>query len=476
MGRQGLTRQEAFSYEMAQAGAMRVPARIFGSPAAVAAMEDGVFDQLRNVASLPGVASPVVAMPDAHAGYGFPIGCVAAFDPEAGGVVSAGGVGFDIACGVRTLLCDCDREDVEPVREALADALFALVPAGLGTSGALRLSEKEMDRMLAGGAAWAVERGFGEKEDLARIEDGGRLAGADPDAVSQKAKERQRDALGTLGSGNHYLEVQYVDEVRDARAATALGIRPGQAALSIHCGSRGLGHQTATEHIAAMLAAAPGHGLVLPDPELACAPADCAEARRYLGAMRAAANCALAGRQVITHLCREAFARFFPGTRLRLLYDVSHNLCRSERHAVDGRVKTLLVHRKGATRALGPHHPDLPAAFRGVGQPVIVGGSMGTASAILTGTDAAESLSFSSACHGAGRAMSRKQALKRFNGRGVLQELAARGVSIRAHDLRGLGEEAPGAYKDIEDVVAAVHALGLATTTARLRPLACIKG
>ena len=476
MGRQGLTRREAFSYEMTRTGAMRVPARVFGSPEAVSAMEDGVFAQLRNVASLPGVERPVVAMPDAHAGYGFPIGCVAAFDPENGGVVSAGGVGFDIACGVRTLLCDCDREDVEPVREALADALFARVPAGLGTPGALRLSEKEMEGMLAGGAVWAVEQGFGDKEDLARIEDGGRLAGADPDAVSPKAKERQRDALGTLGSGNHYLEVQYVDEVRDARAATALGIRPGQVALSIHCGSRGLGHQTATEHIAAMLAAAPRHGLVLPDPELACAPADSAEARQYLGAMRAAANCALAGRQVITHLCREAFARFFPGARLRLLYDVSHNLCRPERHDVGGRGKTLLVHRKGATRALGPRHPDLPAALRGVGQPVIVGGSMGTASAILTGTDAAETLSFSSACHGAGRAMSRKQALKRFKGRKVLEELAARGVSIRAHDLRGLGEEAPEAYKDIEDVVAAVHALGLATTTARLRPLACIKG
>ncbi|WP_300158541.1 RtcB family protein [Solidesulfovibrio sp.] len=476
MARQGLTRRDAFSWELPRTGTMRVPARVFGSPAAVAAMEDGVFAQLRNVASLPGVVSPVTAMPDAHAGYGFPIGCVAAFDPGEGGVVSAGGVGFDIACGVRTLVSDLDKEDVEPLREALADALFALVPAGLGAPGNLRLSARDMDAMLAGGAVWAVEAGFGEKEDLARIEDGGRLAGADPDAVSPRAKERQRDALGTLGSGNHYLEVQYVEEVRDARVATALGLRPGQVGVSVHCGSRGLGHQTATDHMEAMLRAASKHGLILPDRELACAPADSDETRRYLGAMRAAANCALAGRQVVTHLCREAFAGLFPGSRLRLLYDVSHNLCRAERHMVGGREKTLFVHRKGATRALGPSHPDLPAAFAGLGQPVIVGGSMGTASAILTGTDAAEALAFSSACHGAGRAMSRKQALKRFKGRDVLDSLAARGISVRAHDLRGLGEEAPGAYKDIEDVTAAVHASGLAMPAARLRPLACIKG
>lgn len=476
MQRRNLTRGEALTWELPPTGAMRVPARIFASPAMLEALEDGVLTQLANVASLPGLVGPVLAMPDAHVGYGFPIGCVAASDPGAGGLVSAGGVGFDIACGVRVLVADLDRQDVEPRREALADALFAAVPAGLGTGGRLRLSDKDMDGMLDGGAAWAVGRGFGEAADLAGCEDGGRLAGADPAMVSARARERQRDALGTLGSGNHYLEVQYVDAVGDAGKADALGLSPGRIAVAVHCGSRGLGHQVATEHMAAMLAEAPRLGFPLPDRELACAPLGSDTANRYLGAMRAAANCALAGRQVITQFVREAFGRIFPGARLRLLTDVSHNLCRAERHAVGGRQKTLYVHRKGATRALGPGHPDIAPRFSGIGQPVPVGGSMGTASFLLTGTDAGEALAFSSACHGAGRAMSRKQALKRFSAKSVLSELAGRGIAIRAHDRRALGEEAPGAYKDIDDVAQTVHALGLAAITARLRPLACIKG
>lgn len=476
MQRRDLARGDALTWELARQGTMHAPARLFGTPQGIEALEDTVFTQLRNVASLPGVVAPVVAMPDAHSGYGFPIGCVAAFDPDAGGVVSAGGVGFDISCGVRTLLTDLDVQEVAAGRDVLADALFARVPAGVGPGGGLRLADKDMDRMLDGGAAWAVKQGFGEKADLERCEDGGRLAQAVPEAVSPRARERLREALGTLGSGNHYLEVQSVEAIHDAKTATAYGLRPGQIAVSIHCGSRGLGHQVATDFMAAMLAEAPGHGLDLPDPELACAPIGSAVAERYLGAMRAAANCALAGRQVITHHVRDVFTKLFPGCRLRLLYDVSHNICRVETHRVAGRPKRLYVHRKGATRALGPSHPDLPPSLGGVGQPVIVGGSMGTASAILTGGDAGEALAFSSACHGAGRTMSRKQALKRFSGRAAMRDLAERGISVRAHDLRGLGEEAPGAYKDIDDVVRTVHALGLATITARLRPLACIKG
>jgi len=302
------------------------------------------------------------------------------------------------------------------------------------------------------------------------------MPGADPGEVSAKARERQRDEVGTLGSGNHYLEVQYVEEICEARAAAAYGLRPDQVVVSIHCGSRGLGHQVATEHMAAMLAAAPRHGLVMADRELACAPIASETSARYLGAMRAAINCALAGRQVITHLVRQVFAELFPGCRLPLLFDVSHNTCKVERHAVGGTPMTLYVHRKGATRALGPSHPDLPELFRGVGQPVIVGGSMGTSSYILTGADASLSRAFASACHGAGRAMSRKQAAKRFSGKSVLAALTGQGISIRAHGLRGVGEEAPGAYKDIEEVAQSTHALGLATKTARLRPLACIKG
>ena len=472
----GLTRREAFVWELPRSGAMRVPARLFGSPEAMVAMEGGVLDQLRGVAGLPGLAGPVLAMPDAHTGYGFPIGGVAAFDAAQGGVVCAGGVGFDIACGVRALVANLYREEVEPVRERLADRLFAQVPAGLGSGGRPRLSDRELDRMLVGGAAWAVAQGYGEASDLDGIEDRGTMAGADPGQVSERARERGREAVGSLGSGNHYLEVQSVDTVLDARAATAYGLAPEQIVVSIHCGSRGLGHQTATDFIARMLAEAPRHGLVLKDKELACAPIDAATGQAYLGAMRAAANCALAGRQVITALVRAVFTEFFPTARLRVLCDVSHNTCRAEYHAVSGTRRLLHVHRKGATRSLGPGHPDSSKRYGGLGDPILVGGSMGTASYVLSGADAALERSYASACHGAGRAMSRKQALSRFRGRDVAASLAAQGVSLRAHDRKGVGEEAPGAYKDIEDVVRTTQALELATQTARLRPLACIKG
>ncbi|EKO39800.1 MAG: hypothetical protein B193_1487 [Solidesulfovibrio magneticus str. Maddingley MBC34] len=468
--------KDAFTWELPQTGAMRVPAVFYGDKAAAKALEADVLGQLANVASLPGVVGPVVALPDAHPGFGFPIGCVAAFDPEAGGVVSAGGVGFDIACGVRTLLTDLSVEDVAPARDRIADALFSRVPCGVGQGGALRLSDKDMDRMLRHGAAWAVSQGYGEAADLTRCEEGGTMAGADPGHVSATARNRQRDELGSLGSGNHYLEVQWVEDILGRASADAYGLRPGQVVVSIHCGSRGLGHQVATDHMAAMRRAAPGHGIALPDPDLACAPVASAEGQAYLGAMRAAVNCALAGRQVITHLVREVFGELFPGCRLPLLFDVSHNTCKAERHGAGGRARTLYVHRKGATRAYGPGHPDLPNFCRKVGQPVIIGGSMGTASYVLAGAAGAAELSFASACHGAGRTMGRKQAAKRFPSREVLAELDRAGVALRAKSLKGVGEEAPGAYKDIDAAAAAAQALGLAVKTARLRPLACIKG
>ena len=457
-------------------GAMRVPGVIYADERLVRAMDDKVAEQVSNVASLPGIVRASYAMPDAHWGYGFPIGGVAAFDPDQAGVVSAGGVGFDISCGVRTLLTGLERSEVEPLKERLADALYRTVPVGLGSQGQIRLNHAGMRAMLLGGARWAVEQGFGEPADLERIEEHGCMAGALPEAVSERARERQRDEMGTLGSGNHYLEVQEVETVFDAQAAQAFGLAPGDVVVSIHCGSRGLGHQIGTEYLREMVIAAPRHGIRLPDRELACAPIRSELGARYLGAMRAAINCALANRQIITQLARQVFAGLFPAARLDLLYDVSHNTCKLERHEVDGVERELYVHRKGATRAFGPGHAEIPEALRAVGQPVLIGGSMGTASHILAGNAGAEGLSFSSACHGAGRAMSRRQALRTWHGRELTDALRAEGIVIRSPSSRGVAEEAPGAYKDVDAVVDAAAAAGLARKVARLRPMVCVKG
>ncbi|HHQ42459.1 MAG TPA: RtcB family protein [Chromatiales bacterium] len=472
-----LERRDEHTWVIPPTGAMRVPAILYASEALVREMDEKVFEQAANVATLPGIVQAAYAMPDAHWGYGFPIGGVAAFDADEGGVVSAGGVGFDISCGVRTLTTGLTRADVEPAKEALADMLYAKVPAGVGSTGRIRLDAREMDAMLRGGAQWAVERGWGRPEDLERIEERGRMSGARPECVSERAKQRQRDEMGTLGSGNHYLEVQEVAEVYDPEAAAAFGLREGEIVVSIHCGSRGLGHQIGTDYLRRMLEAARAHGIALPDRELACAPIRSTVGQEYLGAMRAAINCALANRQIITHLAREAFAAVFPGVDLRLVYDVSHNTCKEELHrTADGGERRLYVHRKGATRAFGPGHPDLPEAYREVGQPVLIGGSMGTCSYVLVGTRESEALAFSSACHGAGRAMSRKQATKRWRGRELVEALARRGIIIRSPSMRGVAEEAPGAYKDVSAVVEAAHAAGLARKVAKLVPIVCIKG
>ena len=473
-----LQRVSDVQWRLPKRGRMRVPGVIFADEGLVRTMDEAVARQLCNVAQLPGIVEAALAMPDAHLGYGFPIGGVAAFDSHQGGVVSAGGVGFDIACGVRTLLTNLDAVDVRPVLERLADALYAAVPAGMGVDGDLRLSAKEMEAMLVGGAAWAVARGYGTAMDLERAEEGGRMAGADPEAVSDKAKQRQRGQMGTLGSGNHYLEVQELTEIMDEKTAQTWGLRPGQVVVSLHCGSRGLGHQVGTDYLKEMHAQAARHGLRFPDRELACAPIESDLGRRYLGAMRAGVNCALANRQVLSHLARQVFQDLFPGAVLPLLYDVSHNTCKEEAHTVRGKARRLYVHRKGATRAFGPGHPELPPDLRRTGQPVLVGGSMGTSSFVLAGMagDGGPDQAFASANHGAGRDMSRSAAKKRFKGGAVIEELAGRGIVIRARGYKGVAEEAPGAYKDVDAVVATVRDAALARPVARLEPMACIKG
>ena len=463
-------------WQLAPTGRMRVPVELFASRELLEAMDERVFEQACNVAMLPGIVKASHAMPDAHWGYGFPIGGVAAFDPEQGGVVSAGGVGFDISCGVRTHLTGLKRGDIDRCRERLADALAANIPAGLGSKGLIRLNDREMTAMLLGGARWAVERGYGREADLERTEERGCMAGADPDQVSAKARERQRQEMGTLGSGNHYLEVQEVAELFDEAVARAWGLEKGDVVVSIHCGSRGLGHQIGTEFLRRMVVEAPQHGIQLPDRELACAPIASKLGQAYLGAMRAGINCALANRQIVTHLVREVFERLFPGHALPLLYDVSHNTCKEEWHEVEGERRRLFVHRKGATRAFGPGHRELPDLLQPTGQPVLIGGSMGTASYILCGTVESELLAFSSACHGAGRAMSRRAATRKWKGRRVVDDLAARGILIRSPSMRGVAEEAPDAYKDVSEVVESAHRAGLAKKVAKLVPLVCIKG
>lgn len=457
-------------------GAMRVPAIIYADEQLILEMDDKVGQQACNVATLPGIVAGSYAMPDAHWGYGFPIGGVAAFDPEEGGVVSAGGVGFDISCGVRTMLTGLSVKDVRPVQNELAESLYQQIPAGVGSRGEIVLDAAEMDAMLIGGAAWAVGRGWGEERDLERIEENGRMEGARVDFVSDRAKERQRREMGTLGSGNHYLEVQAVAQIFDEHAAAVFGLHLDGVVVTIHCGSRGLGHQIGSEFLKEMASAAPAAGIVLPDRELACAPIKSELGERYFGAMRAGINCALANREILGHYSRRVFGHFFPDADLELLFDVSHNTCKLEAHVVNGRRRELFVHRKGATRSLGAGHPALPEALRAVGQPVLIGGSMGTGSYVLAGEPTSEGRAFSSACHGAGRALSRHAALKRWSGRKIVDDLAAQGILIRSPSSRGVAEEAPGAYKDVEAVVFAAERAGLARRVARMRPLICIKG
>jgi tRNA-splicing ligase RtcB len=476
MDLQRFNRIDDTTWRIEPTGDMRVPAVIYADENLIRAMDDKVYDQAVNVAMLPGIVHASYVMPDAHWGYGFPIGGVAAFDADDGGVVSAGGVGFDISCGVRTMLTGLKLADVLPAQKELAESLFRQIPAGVGSKGAITLDADEMDAMLSGGAHWAVSRGWGDTRDLERIEEAGCMAGARPDYVSDRAKERQRREMGTLGSGNHYLEVQAVAEIFDDAVARAYGLAIDGVVVTIHCGSRGLGHQIGTEFLKEMVVVAEASGIKLPDRELACAPIRSEIGQRYLGAMRAGINCALANREILGHIARRVFALHFPDRALDLLFDVSHNTCKVEPHVVESKTRELFVHRKGATRAFGPGHPGLPEALRTAGQPVLIGGSMGTGSYILAGEASSEQKAFSSACHGAGRAMSRHAALKQWSGRKIQDELAAQGILVKSPSTRGIAEEAPGAYKDVRAVVLAAERAGLARRVARLRPLICIKG
>ena len=469
-------RQDEYTWYIEPTGKMRVPAIIYADELLMRNMDHKVYEQITNVATLPGIIKAAYAMPDAHWGYGFPIGGVAAFDATESGVVSAGGVGFDISCGVRTLRTGLRSNDIERIKKKLADQLYRDIPAGLGSTGHIHLHDQQMNAMLKGGARWAVEQGYGVEEDLRHTEEHGCMSGAEPAQVSKQAKHRQRNEMGTLGSGNHYLEVQKIDTIYDQEAANAYGLNEGDVVVSIHCGSRGLGHQIGTEFLRSMAISAAQYDIKLPDRELACAPINSTIGQNYLGAMRAGINCALANRQIITHLTRQAFAHVIPDIELSLLYDVSHNTCKEEIHNIQGKDRRVFVHRKGATRAFGPGHPDIPQEFRHIGQPVLIGGSMGTSSYILAGTKESEQRALSSACHGAGRAMSRHKAKKQWQGRQLIDELAAEGIIIRSPSLRGVAEEAPGAYKDVSAVVDSADMAGLARKVARLKPLICIKG
>jgi len=457
-------------------GTMNVPVIIYADEKIIAELDDKVYEQAANVARLPGIVKASFAMPDAHWGYGFPIGGVAAFDPDKGGVISAGGVGFDIACGVRTLRTGLTADDLAAEKTSLADGLAAHIPAGLGSSGKLQLSKKEMDVMLTGGAEWAVDHGYGTRQDLAHTEENGRMKHARPQFVSDRAKQRQKNQVGTLGSGNHYLEVQKVTKLYDAETADKFDLHLNDLLVSIHCGSRGLGHQIATDYLPRMVNAARTQAIGLPERELACASIHSEIGRQYFGAMNCGINCAAANRQVLTHLIRRVFSKILPKADLTLLYDVSHNTCKLERHTLDGKPATVYVHRKGATRAFGPHHPSLPPDLKPSGQPVLIGGTMGTASHIMVGTEKAMTLAFGSCCHGAGRAMSRRQALKSWHGREIIKALAEKNIIIRGTSNRGIAEESPGAYKDVDAVVDATEEAGLAKKVVRLKPVICIKG
>jgi len=453
---------------------MRVPARVFADEELwLKISEDRTLEQLLNVATLPGIDGHAYAMPDAHEGYGFPVGGVAAFRAR-DGVISPGGVGYDINCGVRLLASDLDAGAVAERIESVVHELSRSIPSGPGRgSRDLRLTPGELDRVLAEGVSYLLERDLALPVDLEMTEAGGRLDEADPAAVSERAKNRGAPQLGTIGSGNHFIELQRVDRIFDERAAATLGLALSRLVVLVHTGSRGLGHQVCTDYVRRIDAAAGGFGFVLPDRELACAPYESREGRDYFGAMCAAANYAFANRQVITSRVRDVFARAFGGDgALRLVYDVAHNMAKLEHH--DG--EPLLVHRKGATRAFGPGHPETPAAYRSVGQPVMIPGSMGTASYVLAGTDASLELSFGSCCHGAGRAMSRRAAKRRQSGGEVRRELEARGIVVRCPSKGELAEEAPYAYKDVDRVVEVVHAAGLARKVARLVPLGVVKG
>jgi len=469
-------------YEIPQTGAMRVPGRIYASPELMeSAKHDESLVQVMNVAHLPGIVGASLAMPDFHWGYGFPIGGVAAFDAKSG-VVSPGGVGYDINCGVRLLRTDLKLADVKEGIRDIARQIFRDVPAGVGRDGTVKTpSRAEGERLVVEGARWAIERGYGAEEDLARIEEGGRIEGAKPEAVPARAWERGLNQIGSLGSGNHFLEIQVVEEVFLPEVAARLGLDAGTIAVAIHSGSRGFGHQICEESLAGMVRAAARYGIPLPDRQLCCAPLGSPEADRYLAAMAAAANFAFVNRQVMAGVVAKALARATgrsaPDLGCRLVYDVCHNIAKFEDHEVDGVTRRLCIHRKGATRALPPGHPLVPEAYRDLGQPVLVPGDMGRASFLLVGNARASRATFASTCHGAGRRHSRSAMKRMLRGRDLEKEMLQKhGVVVMAHSRDGIIEEMPEAYKDVTEVVDVMERAGISDKVVRLRPLACIKG
>jgi len=476
-----LKKVDSFVYEIPTTyrDDMRVPARIYADEQLLeAALTERSVEQLVNTTTLPGVVKYTLAMPDIHQGYGFPIGGVAATQPP-DGVISPGGIGYDINCGVRALASDIERDELAPYVEDLLQAMYRLVPTGLGKGG-IRVSKRELDMVLERGAAWAVSKGYGTKQDLQRTEAEGCLAGADAAHVSERAKNRGRQQLGSLGSGNHFLEIDEVTEIYNEEVASVFGLRQGFITVQIHCGSRGLGHQVCTDYVKLLQKAVRKYGIELPDRELVCAPFESPEGQEYFAAMAASANFAWTNRHVIAHWVRRAFeevlAGKIPSWELTQVYDVAHNIGKVEHYTIDGKRTKLVVHRKGATRAFGPRSNELPKAYQGVGQPVLVPGSMGTASYVLVGTDKALDLTFGSTCHGAGRVLSRTKAKKQIWGEDLMRELRQQGIAVKAGSMAGLAEEAPAAYKDVERVVNVVEGAGIALKVARLEPLGVIKG
>ncbi len=479
---QDLIKISDYEWEIPQSlrGDMRVPVRIFATRALLEQIvDDKSLEQAVNTATLPGLVGHVVVMPDMHQGYGFPIGGVAASEfPQ--GVISPGGIGYDINCGVRLLSSSIEAEAAAPHMNTLATLLNQYCPSGVGKEGVVRVNMPELERVLREGARWALKNGFASETDLAHTEEGGCLEGAKPDKVSQRAKQRGREQIGSVGAGNHFVEVDVVETVFDPETANAFGLREGCLAAQIHCGSRGLGHQVCTDYVQEFQGAVRRYGIELPDRELVCAPMDSPEGQAYLGAMRAAANFAFANRQILAHSIRRAFEETFAGKekgwQLTQVYDICHNIGKIETHEVDGERVKVCVHRKGATRAFGPGSPGLPPEYRQTGQPVLVPGSMGTASWVLAGTEESMLRSFGSSCHGAGRTMSRAKAKHDVRGEDLRREMEGRGIRVRAGSMSGLAEEAPQAYKDVDAVVETVCAVGIARKVARLRPLAVVKG
>ncbi|MCK9152569.1 RtcB family protein [Methanobacterium alcaliphilum] len=458
---------------------MRVPGRIFLGDAAIKDLESGAVDQVANVACLPGIQKFSIGLPDIHFGYGFSIGGVGAFSARTG-IISPGGVGFDINCGVRMLRTNLTEEDVRPKMKELIGTLFKNVPSGVGSKGKLRLQEGQINDVLNNGAEWAVENGYGWDNDLEYLEENGKMEDANSDKVSEKAKKRGIPQLGSLGSGNHFLEVQKVEEIFDDNVAKTFGIKPGEITVLIHSGSRGCGHQVCSDYLRTMDKAYKRHKVNIPDRQLACAPVDSDEARDYFQAMSAAANYAWANRQMILHWVRESFEQIFHKSaedmEMNIVYDVAHNIAKKEVHEIKGRDTEVYVHRKGATRAFGPGRKEIPAAYRKVGQPVIIPGTMGTASYLLHGTQAAMEETFGSTAHGAGRKMSRAGAKREFKGEEVQKYLASKGIIIKATSMPIVAEEAPGAYKDVDDVVKTAHDAGISRLVAKMVPLGVAKG